>query len=234
MSLFEEFCFIVATVNLGEFYPPIFATLITLLVWSFNLLLLAFKPMRKFSKPLALTITLFLISLVILKAFCDLIVGKRVNEFSIGFSLCLLPLAFLGLAISFAFKPTKNTLSNSEKQLIDRFLCSGSPEDSLLSPNVFSSNPFKRIENLATQKGFEYNAFSDFNLNPSYVESCVNELLKKDLNAKDRLAVTQISNAVKKYKLKNLSDFERDDFSTNLQMLIKLTAKYDNANSDLF
>ena len=234
MSFFEEFCFIVASVNLGEFYLPIAATLIALLVWSFNILLLAFRPMRKFSKPLALTITLFLISLATLKAFCDLIVGKTLNEFSVGFSLCLLPLTLLGLCVSFAFKPIKSTLSNSEKQLIDRFLCETTPEDSILSADFFSANPFKRIENLATQKGFEDNAFNDFNLNPSYVEGCVNDLLKKDLSAKDRLAITQISNAVQKYKLKNLSDFERDDFSTNLQTLIKLTAKYDKANYDLF
>ncbi len=234
MSIFEDFCMAVASIELGEIYPFVFGIIITLLVWSFNLLLFAIAPLRKIDKILTLNITLFCISAVASKVFCDIITNKSISEFCIVSSICLLPVIFLGLAISFAFKPSKSELNNHEKQLIDRLLNEDTPAESILNDATLSANPFRRIESLEVKKGFLSESFSDFNLNPSYVESCVCSLLEKDLSLEDRLTANQISKAVQKYKLKNLSNFERDDFSTNLQKLVKLTAKYDNADFDLF
>ena len=166
--------------------------------------------------------------------FCDFITGVAPNLYSIGAGVATLPFTLVGCILIFVIKRSINTLNNSEKQLIDSLLREDKPNKSLLSHGYFSENPYKRIERLNTQKGFLEPTFSDFNINPSYVENRASELLKKDLSLEDKLTAEQIFNSVQKYKLKNLSNFERDEFSTNLQKLIKLTAKYDKANFDLF
>lgn len=234
MRFLEELCFIVAGVNLGKFYPLIIVAAITFLVWGFNFLLLAFKPLRRINKSLLLITSLFCLSFLTGKIFCDVFANNPLDKFCVCTSVLLLPLIFLGLGVSFIFTPQKDTLNSSEKQLIDRLLSEEPLQKSLLADNAFSSNPFKRIERLSTTKGFDDPSFSDFNLNPSYVEGYARKLLEKDLSAEDRLIATKIFNAVQKYKLKNLSDYERDEFSTQLQKLIKLTAKYDKANIDYF
>ena len=62
-------------------------------------------------------------------------------------------------------------------------------------PKVFTDS----IPTLAVGKSDKDGLLVNLYVNPSYVEGCVNDLLKKDLSAKDRLAVTKISNAVQKY-----------------------------------
>ena len=184
------------------------------------ILLTAIKQLRKVNRLTFVCITLALISLAITKTFCDFICGKTPNVFGLAVALAILPVIFVLCVIPLTLKPDKLPLYSGEKRLIRELLKDNEPYESLLNDNCFSDNPFKRIEYLATQKGFNEQGFSDFNINPSHVERCVNDLLKKDLSLEDRQQANEIYNAFLKYKLKNLSDFERDDFSTNLQKLI--------------
>ena len=178
-------------------------------------------------------VTLALISLTTAKIFCDFICGKTPNLFGLAAALLILPIIFILCSILLTLNPNTTTLYNGEKRLIRKLLKEEEPYESLLDNDYFSDNPFKRIEYLPTQKGFSEQGFSDFNLNPSHVEKYVSNLLKKDLSLEDKQQANEIYNTLQKYKLKNLSDFERDDFSTNLQKLLKLTAKYDKSNFDL-
>ena len=234
MRFLDDFCLTVANIPLGEYYPLIFTISLTVSVWSFAVLLITVRAVRKVNAYWVLTASLTILASVACKIFCDCIKHSPPNVFCVGASLALLPLTILGCAFCHVFSQTRKTLLSSEKRLIDRLLKEEEPEKSILNSDSFSKAPFKRVEYLNTQKGFSSQGFSDFNLNPSYVEKCILSLSEKELCPKDKFELEKISDALQKYKLKNLSDFERDDFSTNLQKLLKLTAKYDTANFDRF
>ena len=233
MNFLEDFCKAVSALPFGEHFALI-GMLVTLTIVLATFVLFALvKRFRRFDKSIALCITLALISLTTLKVFCDYACGMPINKFSLALALAILPVIFVLAALLFTLKATNNSLYNSEKRLIDELLSKTVPCESLLNQVDFSQNPFKRVEYLKGQKGFYEHSFSDFNLNPSHVEKYINELLTKGLNNEDYQEVNQIYNSLQKYKLKNLSNFERNDFSTKLQTLIKLTAKYDNSNFDV-
>lgn len=233
MTFLENFCRWVALVRLGNYYPIYFflATLGVSLI--FLCLLIFFKQLGKLSKCIIIFLLPTAISVCSIKIICDYIYGNPPNVFAVAFAISILPVLFVILNVAILIKPKEKAIYNSEKQLIQRLLADEEPNDSLLTKEVFSNNPFKRIEYLTTQKGFFEYGFNDFSLNPSYIEKCINDLLNKPLTFDDKMEVEHVLDTVQKYKLKNLSNYERDVLSTNLQKLIKLTAKYDKANNDL-
>ena len=146
--------------------------------------------------------------------------------------LTLLSISLIEYIICLILKYDKNEVSSYEKRLIDRFLTSDDAFEESLLNDTFSKNPFRRVEILSTQKGFTNQENCDFNINPSFIKSYLNKLLDKPLSDNDLKDVQEINTALEKYYYKNLSDYERDDFSTKLQKLLKLTAKYDTIDFD--
>lgn len=234
MSFFKDFCMLIAKVPLGKNYALICTALVALLLCLLTAICIILKTKKRMLKLVALSVSACTFSLLLFKITCDFLFGVSINVYSTSFSIVILPVIIAECIVIFNLKENKSLLSNSEKQLIDRLLSQNEVEESLLNEIGFSRNPFRRAEYLETEKGFNPPGFYDFNLNPACVKGYVDSLLTKELSNEDRQEVTEIENALEKYKLKKLSDFERDDFSTKLQRLLKLTAKYDRANFDVF
>ena len=233
MQIFYFINHFIGSIPLGTLYPLYFSTAITI---STSLILagvFCFKRLRglKWSSVAICFISLYI--LLAVKIYCDFLLDTPPNLDVMPFSLILLCISVIEYGVILYLQPTKRELLPSEKRLIDQLLNEYDVlEDSALRDN-FSQNPFRRIEYLSTQKGLDEKSFNDFNLNPSFVQNYVDKLLDKRLSSEDNEELTDIAKALEKYKLRNLSDFERNDFSTKLQRLLKLTAKYDTEDFDI-
>lgn len=233
MNIFSLFNNLILSLQLGRFYLFYFSLALSVLNACFLLILVIAKNLRSINKSLLGFLELGLVFLALAKATCDGLNGRYIDLNSLPLSLFILFLSNVEYCVILVLKERQSELSLADKRLIDELLNQNEDLGDSVLQSALSQNPFRRIEYLATQKGLEKNERSDFNLNPSCIKSYIENLLKKPLNEADKIEVLEINKALEKYRLKNLSNFERDDFSTKLQRLLKLTAKYDTANFDL-
>ncbi len=232
MQIIDSLNSFIANIPLGSYYHLYFSVGLFIVNAASAILAVFFTAVRRINKTVWGITQVCALLLVYAKAYCDAALKAPPNEKLVPFCILLTTASAAFYCAFTMLKSSKLKVTQAEKRLIDRLLCEEEDFEDSAIKDCFSQNPFRRVEVLQTQKGFDQEPSFDFNINPSYIKLYLCNLLKKPLNVVDKREVEEIKSSFESYSLKKLSNFERDDFSTKLQRLLKLTAKYDTANSD--
>ena len=233
MEFFEFFASLVSCVYLGRYmiFIPL-SIFILLSIYFFTASLL--KRLRQVSKVGIFSGIISIYFLIAFKYYCDFSYGKIIHLSDVAFGLFFAFLTFSELtAIAVVFDCQTDFCA--DKRLIDRLLTENESKISKYFTSSDSENPFKRIDYLPTRKGFDFTGEeNDFSINFSYLRGCVNELFEKPLASDEEEFLHDLEMDLEKFSLKDLSNYDRFNFSTKLSRLVKIMAKYDNANFDDF
>lgn len=221
----------IASVNLGANYPVALTlfTSATALLATFTAVF--YKPLRNLDKTKILSALMALYFLCAAKMFCDYIFGFPISGSVITATLTLAAATLAEFCIFCSLKNRRKYKNKANNQLIGLDLPPNTNDTDSTFNDISQFNPFKRAEFLQTEKPFNESVL-DFEINYSYLLKWVDELLLEKLDYDDEEFLKDFRNEIFKYALKKPSNFEINDFSAKLNVLVKLAAKYDKAEFD--
>ena len=233
MEFFDFFVTAVSSIYLGRYM--IFIPLTVFILLSIYIFVASFiKGFRQIPKCGLFGGVISIYLLVAFKCCCDFSCDKYFPLLDLAFGLFFTFLTFAELtAVAFIFD--NQTDFYADKRLIEELLTENESKISKFFTCSDNENPFKRIDYIPTRKGFDFvSEENDFSINFSYLKGCVDELFEKPLNLDEEEFLRELELDLEKFSLKDLSNFDRFNFSAKLSRLVKIMAKYDNANFDDF
>lgn len=233
MEFFQFFTNTVSSVYLGRYmiYIPLSAfVLLSLYFFTTSFI----KGLRKVPKCALFGGVISIYLLVAFKCCCDFSCGKHFSFLDLSIGLFFAFVTFLELTAITVIFDIKTDFC-ADKRLIEQLFMGDESKISKYFTSYDSENPFKRIDYLPTQKGFDHPSDnSEFSINFSYLTGCVNGLFDKPLTLDEEEFLHDLEMQLKNLPLKDLSNYDRYKFSAKLSRLVKIMAKYDNANFDDF
>lgn len=183
------------------------------------------KKIRRINKSALLTSALAQYSIIFSKAVYD-----AINAYSPMDEIEKIIAGSVFVSISFLISTalTIQSLSTNmnKSQNIDLNYLDDLPEKSNI-PQAFAQNPFRRAEKLETYKMFWNDNGDLFEPNYSEILSYVEKIRKKHPDRTDEDELDKIELDIDRYHGREITDYERKNFSSKLSVLIKLLSKYE-------
>lgn len=231
MEIFNKLFIFIADVNLGAYYPLYLTGSLCGIYFIGVWVAVFYKPTRNVDKIKLLSAVLALYLLCAVKIACDCFFGLPLDGGVLTASLLFAFFTQIEFCLFCSFKNRKPQKVACNNQLIGADLTENRQLEHLLKDDGLASNPFKRATILPTNKLQEVDE-TKIETNYSYLLKWIDDLLNYPLDETDRDFLQEVKFDVKKYSLQNPSNFERLRFSTNLDRIIKIASKYENAIFD--
>ena len=219
--MINDFLKLVYEIPLGVNYPAVFSFSVLVCLAVLTVLSLTVNAIR-FNKGFVLALVLALYFLCAFKIACDIYFKKPIKLDRLILALLFCALSLFHFIPLMLIKPRSSPKKAVNNRLIDKL----SHENCYnRGSEIFSSNPFRRVEFLNTARLGDVDEAPEFGINFSGVLTQTDRLKQKHLSEKDRCLIADIELQVEKFSREKMSDVEREQFSSNLNRLIKLSAK---------